>query len=108
TFIVGQTRRGPLAGHGAVSLKLAADPGSAAVPEAAVTSTTMSARRFMTPYFVPEGRGSLEPPRVSAFRRGFSRAEHDAGCASESACRRRDEVRRGRPPRAAESHTVVG
>jgi hypothetical protein len=49
TFIVGQTSNGPSAGHGAPSLKLAADPGEAPAPVATVRSRTMSARRFMTP-----------------------------------------------------------
>jgi hypothetical protein len=49
TFIVGQTRSGPLAGQGELSLKLAVDPGVAAAPATSATSVRMNVKRFMTP-----------------------------------------------------------
>ena len=48
TDIVGQTSSGPSAGHGALSLKLAVEPGVAATAAASTASVTMSANRFMS------------------------------------------------------------
>ena len=38
---------GPSAGHGALSLKLAADPGVATIPATSAASTSRDARRFI-------------------------------------------------------------
>src|SRR5436190_5502134 len=46
TFIVGQTKSGPLAGQGFVSSKLAAEPGVAVTPATSTTKMMMSANRF--------------------------------------------------------------
>ena len=48
TVIVGQTSSGPSAGHGALSLKLAVDPGVATTAPTSAASVTMRARRFMS------------------------------------------------------------
>jgi hypothetical protein len=46
TCIVGQTKSGPLAGHGFVSSKLAAETGATVTPAISAAKTQMSANRF--------------------------------------------------------------